>query len=113
MLLEGDSKGDKTNPHVSCTMPGGICIALYRPRYSKQRVIPRDVSNLSKGAVRVDGHLHRKDGRCCEQLDVTAGFILVDRFAQNRASICCLLFDRIGVRHPGIRVSAGSLTGLK
>ena len=40
---------------------------------------------------------------------VTAGFISIDRFVQNRAPIVCLLFDLIGVRpHPGTGASAGS-----
>ena len=33
---------------------------------------------------------------------VTAGFISIDRFLQNRAPIFCLCFDGIGARHPGM-----------
>ena len=44
---------------------------------------------------------------------LTAGFISIDRFPQNTAPICCLPFDRIGVRHPGIGASPGSPVCLK
>jgi hypothetical protein len=44
---------------------------------------------------------------------LTAGFTLIDRFLQDMAPICCLYFDRIGVRHPGIGASADSPIGLK
>jgi len=33
---------------------------------------------------------------------LTAGFISIDRFLQNRAPIFCLCFDGIGARHPGM-----------
>ena len=39
---------------------------------------------------------------------VPAGFISTDRFLQNRDPICCLCFDGIGTRHPGVTLGAGA-----
>ena len=41
-------------------------------------------------------------------LRVTAVCVSIDRILQNTAPICCLPFDGIGVRHPGITHGAGA-----
>ena len=42
----------------------------------------------------------------------TAICVSIDRFLQNTATICCLCFDRIGARHPGIGALARPYSGL-
>ena len=39
---------------------------------------------------------------------ITAGFISIDRFLQNRAPIFYLCFDGIGARHPGVTLGGGA-----
>ena len=39
---------------------------------------------------------------------LTAVCVSIDRFPQNTAPICCLSFDGIGARHPGMTHDAGA-----
>ena len=38
---------------------------------------------------------------------ITAGFISIDRFLRRELRFCCLPFDRIGARHPGVTLGPG------
>ena len=45
---------------------------------------------------------------CYEDPQLTAVCVSIDRILQNTAPICCLSFDGIGVRHPGMTHGVGA-----
>jgi hypothetical protein len=45
---------------------------------------------------------------CNTSSSITAVCVSIDRIPQNTAPICCLSFDEIGARHPGMTHDAGA-----
>ena len=69
------------------------------------------VPNLLEANLQTDLYLDRCRGagpRYGQKLNITAVCVSIDRFLQDTAPFCCLLFDGVGARHLGIASSAGS-----
>jgi len=73
---------------------GSPFFALTRPQHTCRIGTPRYAQCIRPHSL----HSQRSTAIC----------VSIDRFAQNTVPICCLPFDDIGARHPGMTHNAGA-----